>query len=252
MSSASSNGRERHYKWLLFACPVLFVCGFLVLKFSFPAIYWSIVQEDDALECQQALCYFLSSVVSCSLAIRFLRNQQRIHGLLFLGLAVALLFVSLEEISWGQRFFHIPTPTFFQKYNTQHEISLHNLPVIQYRLSKMYVLAGTACAFGWLLIPRLFPLQRRTAIRYFLPDWFLTLFFVPVLLFYLYFMLSPILVARWGCEVCRIGANNTPIILRDQEPTESLFTLGFFLYLLHNKIRQNREQMANQLDGPAQ
>src|SRR5262245_46156693 len=54
------------------------------------------------------------------------RGGQRLLGLAYLGLAVALAFVAGEEISWGQRLFSIATPPTLDAVNIQHELNLHN------------------------------------------------------------------------------------------------------------------------------
>lgn len=54
----------------------------------------------------------------------FIKPQKNIF-LLLLGLL--MLFGFLEEISWGQRIFQVPTPAFLEEANNQREINIHNL-----------------------------------------------------------------------------------------------------------------------------
>ncbi|MBL0702334.1 MAG: hypothetical protein JJV91_02510 [Desulfosarcina sp.] len=59
--------------------------------------------------------------------IKFSKGKKFFLCLLFSGLI--FLFGAGEEISWGQRIFHIETPEFFKKHNAQQEMNLHNLVI---------------------------------------------------------------------------------------------------------------------------
>ena len=82
--------------------------------------------EDSALEW---LTVILSVIAAIIFFIAGLSGSRVpiIFGLLWLIFAI-------EEISWGQRIFGIATPDFFDKYNYQQELNIHNFlnPIINY------------------------------------------------------------------------------------------------------------------------
>lgn len=181
------------------------------------------IQEDSILENGQFCFYAAASIIALVAGLGYLKKRCVLHGLILLVFAFLLCVVSLEEISWGQRILKIGTPGFFQHYNIQHEISIHNLTPIQKRLHAFYVLVGSIFSFGWIpaglisLIKRL-PYNVRSVIRVFAPRWYLMLYFLPVTLLYHYF--NTRFSGQPGCFV----------VWRDQEPVEFLLALGFLLY----------------------
>jgi hypothetical protein len=54
-----------------------------------------------------------------------------------LAMAVFCFFSGGEEISWGQRIFHIKTPEYFAEHNTQDEMNIHNLVVDGERINTL-------------------------------------------------------------------------------------------------------------------
>ncbi|MBP1768446.1 MAG: hypothetical protein H6P98_2561, partial [Candidatus Aminicenantes bacterium] len=57
--------------------------------------------------------------------IVFIRKKQPVCLLL----ALVFFLGAGEEISWGQRIFHIRPPEYFQSKNVQHELNIHNLEI---------------------------------------------------------------------------------------------------------------------------
>jgi hypothetical protein len=56
--------------------------------------------------------------------------------LVTLFLAVIFIFGAGEEISWGQRIFHIKSPEYFKEHNAQGETNIHNLVLGGVRLNR--------------------------------------------------------------------------------------------------------------------
>ena len=50
---------------------------------------------------------------------------------------IGLFFGAGEEISWGQRIFHIESSKFFNENNSQKETNLHNMIVDGVKLNKL-------------------------------------------------------------------------------------------------------------------
>jgi hypothetical protein len=214
-------------KVFIFLIPILLSLIFLCIKLIFPGSYEALIQEDSVIEYMQFLFYFLSSIVSFLASVKFLRNKMLIHGVLYGMLAFMLLFISFEEISWGQRIFDIANPDYFQRHNVQNEISVHNLDSIQPLLHRMYILIGAYGAFAWIFINwlKLKAKLNSCHILFFLaPDWFISSYF-----FFTFFIYTVI-----NCIPPHQGGF---LVWRDQEPMELLLSLGFLFFAAANFIR---------------
>ena len=95
------------------------------------------VQEDGIIEWLTVMGLLLGCFICF---IRFI-NLFRVRGWWFLtatmALAILLLFVAGEEISWGQRIFNTQSPEFFKEKNSQQETNLHNLVVNGIKINKL-------------------------------------------------------------------------------------------------------------------
>lgn len=97
----------------------------------------SFVPEDGILETGTAIMLFLAAII---LLIRLLRERgmhPRSFSVYSVLMIVVLVFVSGEEISWGQRIFGVETGEFFSKHNRQAETNLHNLEVAGVNINKL-------------------------------------------------------------------------------------------------------------------
>jgi hypothetical protein len=214
-------------KILVFLLPIILFLIFLCMKLLSPDTYVLLIQEDSVIEYVQAFLYFLSSILSILVSITFLKNKLGIHGVLYLILAIGLLLTSLEEISWGQRIFHIANPDYFENHNIQNEISFHNLDVVQPLLHKIYILTGAYGAFAWLFaLPFGYrsDAKCRHLLNFVVPDWFISSYFFFV--FFIYTLFDYIIKPHAGGF----------LLWRDQEPIELLLSLGFLSFVVANCI----------------
>ena len=146
------------------------------------------------------------------------------------------MFASLEEISWGQRIFNIRAPDYFKEHNSQGEFSIHNLDIVQPFLHETYMLVGLMGSSMWIILRRVKRNKRHYAVEYLVPDWYLSSYFFFVTCIYVYFdFFRGPAVNRLGMEFFRTGVF---FVMRDQEPTELLLSLGFLLLMVINKYRQ--------------
>ena len=82
--------------------------------------------EDGLAENTQVGLLLAGAVLSGAIAAAWRRRRERAVAALYAALAVALVFLAGEEISWGQRIFGFATPEEFARHNIQHETTLHN------------------------------------------------------------------------------------------------------------------------------
>jgi len=224
-------------KIIVFFFPIVCFLCFLVLKIVSPAQYELIIQEDSVIEYAQAFFYLSSSVFAFIVSIRFLKNRYRLHGMLYAILGVGLMLAAGEEISWGQRLFDIKNPAYFSSHNIQAELTLHNLAAIQPYLHDMYILVGFYGTFSWFFLSRS-KIKREHIFNFVVPEWFMSSYFLFVLLVYTYFeKVLPVGVNALGYEELLLGGF---FLWRDQEPVELLLSLGFLVFAVANDIKTRR------------
>lgn len=114
---------NRRVAYTTAALPVLGSLVLAVLAVTQRRAFDAIVREDSGLEWAEVVAYGAAAVFS-------VRVAQRTRG--FVGLAYGLLAVAAilaigEELSWGQRLFHMTTPGTLAAANHQHELNVHNV-----------------------------------------------------------------------------------------------------------------------------
>ena len=88
----------------------------------------------------------------------------------------ALIFVALEEISWGQQLLHFNTPAAWKEINMQDEVTLHNLRGLQGRSEILHLTYAISGLFGiWLGTKSLF---KKVGVPSILLGWFVIIIIV--------------------------------------------------------------------------
>ena len=82
---------------------------------SDPSFYEYWMGEDKALENATAIAFILSGIVGFIVSTIFFKKRNKRFGILYALLAMGILVLGLEEISWGQRIFNLETPEFLSE-----------------------------------------------------------------------------------------------------------------------------------------
>jgi hypothetical protein len=127
---------------VVIAVPFLVVGGGLTAAALGKEAYKWYVQEDGFAETLQAVAFGVGALFSILAALRFRAAGERTLGALFLVLGLGLVFVTGEEISWGQRILGWETPESLRELNRQDETNLHNIFVIEYGLRWAQIAVG--------------------------------------------------------------------------------------------------------------
>ena len=249
----------RHRYWHL-AVPSLFLAYLVSTRFISPSFYKTLVIEDGPIEYATAVVYFVGSFLGLSLSRRLAGKGLWSWAALYTLMSVGFLFIAMEEISWGQRIFHLNTPAFFQERNIQDEIGIHNMSGFRLLLHPAYIVIGFVGAFGSLILTRLGVPKRLLARLLPSPDLFL--YFLPCFLFYLAAeVISPFTTVRYLGDLAALYGGKLTVphgilavpahildALRDllprwrgtggehftfwrhQEPMELLLSLGFVFF----------------------
>lgn len=148
------------------AAPVIILALSLTLM-AMPVsrgFYDWLVSENRPVELLTFLALLLAAYTGLRLALHYHRlvPEPLISGFLTV-FSVGLLFVALEEVSWGQSLFDFETPAHWSVVNKQGETNLHNLPVV----NEVFEILRLAFGVGGLMSIWLFqrgvfaePLQR--------------------------------------------------------------------------------------------
>ena len=110
------------------------------------------VQEDGIVEWLTVLGLVLGCIVCVTRFFKLLKKRTAWFLIVTFGLALLLFFAAGEEISWGQRIFHIKSSEFFKERNSQGETNLHNLVVDGVKLNKLIFSIGLTIAMGVYLL----------------------------------------------------------------------------------------------------
>jgi hypothetical protein len=90
-----------------------------------PAAFHAFAQEDRPLEWASALLLLGAGGL---LILHALRHRRDVFGLVVAaGIALVLVVIAMEEISWGQRLFGFATPKSLAEVNWQSEFNFHNV-----------------------------------------------------------------------------------------------------------------------------
>ena len=215
-------------KILVFLFPITLFLIFLCIKLVLPDAYTSLIREDSVIEYSQAVVYLIASTIAFVVSIKFLHGKMRMNGILYGILAIGLLFIFLEEVSWGQRAFKIATPAYFEQHNSQKEISIHNLKIVQCILHKIYLIVGAYGAFAWIVATVFLSKAKTTCChvaKVVVPDWFVSSYFFFT--FFIYFLFEYVSQPHPGSF----------LVWRDEEPAELFLSLGFLSFVTINYVR---------------
>ena len=102
-------------------------------------VFDAIVREDSVLQWGEVSAYGAAAAASALVAHRTRGFVRFAYGLL----AVAALGAIGEELSWGQRIFHLTTPEPVAAANSQRELNLHNLASVESTTRLVLLAAAT-------------------------------------------------------------------------------------------------------------
>lgn len=217
---------------LIFFAPCALLLALLPLKLLDKELYWRLVVEDGWFENVMFVIYAITAATAFALGLALRREGLRWAPRLQFLLAAGFLFICLEEISYGQRFFQIQSPEFFAAYNRQQETNLHNFarrPI----LHLAYILVGLYGATAWLLMPQRLRSRLGELAPLLAPPWLTALYFLPAVLLYGYFdYVSAPLTFLFGpaFDFDRGMGYDYFFMARDQEVPELLLAFGFLIW----------------------
>lgn len=161
--------------------PILILLNLLLYIFSHQT-FVIIHIEDHLIEYFQFTLYLASAICLYKTHLH-LKKQTNILKHLFLLASITVAFVAMEEISWGQRLIGFNTPDTILTYNTQDEVTLHNLKPFQIILNHSYMALGLLGTFAWPISKKYFK-SFHQKFKILIPSPQLSFFFFTPFIFY--------------------------------------------------------------------
>ncbi|MDA9070114.1 hypothetical protein N8258_00380 [Algibacter sp.] len=161
---------------LIFITPIITTL-LISLLFAFPSTndfgFW-LLKENSPIELLTFIIFLCSGIYGIHLTLKvkaLLKNEIKFFLIFF---SICLILIAMEEISWGQWFFHFETPTDWAKINGQGETTLHNIKGMQGNSEILRMIFGLGGIFGIML--RYFKRYKIISAPPALISWFLIIF----------------------------------------------------------------------------
>lgn len=94
--------RSSQQSYLVASFALIFLASVIVLEIGYP--YWYmllIAREDSPGQYMTSIAYLVSAVVAATISSTYLKMNSRILAYAYVFLSIGMLFVAIEEISWG-------------------------------------------------------------------------------------------------------------------------------------------------------
>ena len=151
INEAKNNGMLKNWLLAIAVIPLLIVfiySALLTIPVTRNVALWGL-EENRPIE---LLTFFFAVIGGIQGLILAWRLRQHREGKVALGFylvfAMGLLFIGAEEVAWGQWFIGFETPSTIKDINTQGELTLHNLEVLNDRLEIFPLVFGIAGLIG--------------------------------------------------------------------------------------------------------
>jgi hypothetical protein len=149
--------------------PLFWALSLLAAQFCEP-VFLRATTEDGWIENGQLVMFAGAVILSVSVSRALARQGHVAWAGAYAVLALALFWVTGEEISWGQRVFGFQTPDWVKGWNVQGEVNVHNLGGVTRALSRVMTGVLSALVPASLLSKRLDAArQERWALRLWMP-----------------------------------------------------------------------------------
>ncbi|WP_341214541.1 hypothetical protein [uncultured Wocania sp.] len=220
---SNSSALSKNLKIIIFCFPILLVC-FQAFLFAYPPArdfgIW-LVLENNPIELLTFIVFLFGGVYGVWLSFKISKSEKKYVVLFYSFFSACLLLLAMEEISWGQSFFHFETPEKWKTMNYQGETTLHNLNFMQSSRDNLLLIFGVSGLVG--IILRNHSKFQKIGVPVILLSWFLMIVFLAFLDVFVDFV-----------EINKQLSNG---IERFAEITELLIAGSSFLYLWLKQIQ---------------
>ena len=207
-------------KIAIFASAFILCSIFVLLRISLGYQTWrSFNTEGGFIEYGTSLAFLLGAIFAFPTAKYLLGIREKRLGYFYYLLTAGFFLVGMEEISWGQKLLGLQSTEFFKTYNSQEEITLHNLVWVNEYMDKGLMFAALLAGISWLSYSLISRLRHNYRVKYIIPRWFLSSFFLIAFVFF--YLIE--YVQTWNSSIATF-----------QEAMELVFSLGCLGFILTN------------------
>jgi hypothetical protein len=120
--------KSYHIETAIYSLLALAAVSFVFYLFYFdPVNYTRLLTDDQIGEYSTSVGFALSALMLMALSSR---KGPLLRRVMWAIMGLIALFIAGDEISWGQRIFHLSTPEALRQINVQGEITFHNIEAI--------------------------------------------------------------------------------------------------------------------------
>lgn len=208
---------QMYHPYLLFAGSVILIATGSCIRIWPQYIFFTLSLEDHLFETIQVVCYGFAALFALIQGLRNLAKKQLFYAAYFFLFFILLLFITGEEISWGQRIFGFSSSAYLKAHNYQQETTIHNINGLHQYQYLIYMAFSFILATSW-MVAKLLSKKLQSWILPIIPGWQYMLYFLPIGFYYLSvnFLNSPY--TEW------------------QEYAELVLASGLFLFFLQTLL----------------
>jgi hypothetical protein len=130
-----------------------------------------LLEENNLVEVLTFVIFLIGGGIGLKHSYRMIKaGENFLFPAFFIIFSAGLIFIGMEEISWGQQFFGFATPESFRAINDQQETTLHNINGMSGNSEYLRLFYGIGGAIGVLLMS--YKPWRKIAVPLFLLPWF--------------------------------------------------------------------------------
>lgn len=182
IDSAKASHIKLNTAFFLMLAPVI-IMFFETLFLAYPdtrsVTVW-MHQENHPIEILTFLVFLIEGTMGLQLSYRTKKAGEGIlvHGF-YLFFSMALLFIAMEEIAWGQWFIGFETPEIWKSINMQGETTLHNIVGLQGKSEIFQLIFGVGGLIG--IVFSYYPRFEKIGSSILLLPWFMIIIFYAAL-----------------------------------------------------------------------
>ena len=152
--SAEASHIKKHTAYFIMLAPVI-IMFFETIFLAYPgtrALSVWMHQENHPIEIITFLVFLMAGIMGLRLSYKIKMSTEKslVYGF-YLFFSIALLFIAMEEIAWGQWFIGFETPAAWKSINMQGETTLHNIVGLQGKSEIFQLIFGFGGLLGILL-----------------------------------------------------------------------------------------------------
>ncbi|MDO5987942.1 hypothetical protein Q4Q39_11060 [Flavivirga amylovorans] len=187
MKNITSNLNLTDYKLskktahIIFVSPIIitFIVGLLLILKPTKSFGFWLLDENAPIEMLTFVSLIIGGIFGSWFSLKYSKYMEKYITVFYLFFSICLILIAMEEIAWGQWFFHFDTPEKWAKINKQGETTIHNIKGIHGHNENLRLLFGLGGLIG--IFVGNYKKLKKISVPKLLFFWFLIIFFHSLL-----------------------------------------------------------------------